>query len=72
MGILRDQLVQQLGQSVQHRSERSTKEGDDGSSAIVGFLAFGHDVSRWQCVAFAHGPGVGFAPEVGEVVFCEV
>ena len=51
-------LVKELGDAVQHWSERSSEEAHNRTAREKVLLAFRKDVGIWECSPFPKGPGI--------------
>ena len=57
----RDELKNESGKDVEHRSKGRFYKGDDGSTAPKFFLSFGQDVSGWELSARTYCPRISFS-----------
>ena len=63
-----EQVVDHFGNTIQHGSEWSREEADDGSSGQEVFLALRENIGVWKVPSRADGPRISFAKLCGNVV----
>ena len=57
----RNELKNESGKDIEHRSKWRFYKGDDGSTAPKFFLSFGQDVSGWELSARTDCPRISFS-----------